>query len=56
MKYEEVIDIVRNTKNYGNPEGEYDFNGIVHIMLAALDNLSRGHKSGSGLHYLQIDI
>ena len=34
MKHEEIIEIVRNTNNFGDPEGDYDFNGIVHIMLA----------------------
>ena len=39
MKHEEIIEIVRNTNNFGDPEGDYDFNGIVHIMLAAMENL-----------------
>ena len=39
MNYEEILNTIRNTKNYSDPDGEYDFNGVVNIMLAALDNL-----------------
>ena len=35
MKYEEALAYIRQ---YNHPNA-YDFNGVVHLLLAALDNL-----------------
>ncbi|MGH9842880.1 MAG: hypothetical protein ACREEM_29430 [Blastocatellia bacterium] len=35
MKYEEVLAYIRQH----NHPNQYDFNGVVHLLLAALDNL-----------------
>ena len=39
LAYEEVIDYIRNYRNDFGDEIPYDVNGVIHLMLAALDNL-----------------
>ena len=36
MRYEELLEAI---KNFGDSQGPYDFNGMVHLLLASLDNL-----------------
>ena len=38
-RYEELRDYLRNWNNTCNEPGQYDGNGLVHLMLAILDNL-----------------
>ncbi|WNO11178.1 hypothetical protein [Teredinibacter sp. KSP-S5-2] len=40
MDYKEVENYLRD---YGADVGVYDFNGLIHLVAAALDNLERGH-------------
>ncbi len=37
--YEELIGYLRQFINFGGSSTDYDFNGVVHLMLATLDNL-----------------
>jgi hypothetical protein len=39
FQYEELLLHLRNWDNRGNEPGQYDGNGLVHLMLAILDNL-----------------
>ena len=37
--YEDLLAHLRQFVNFGGTPADYDFNGVVHLMLAALDNL-----------------
>jgi hypothetical protein len=37
--YEELCEYLREFVNIGRDPVPYDFNGVVHLMLASLDNL-----------------
>ena len=37
--YEELRDYLRGFINFGGDPVPYDFNGVVHLVLALLDNL-----------------
>jgi hypothetical protein len=37
--YEDLLAYLRRFVNFGGDPVPYDFNGVVHVMLAALDNL-----------------
>jgi hypothetical protein len=39
VRYDELEIFLRHLHNVSDPLGQYDFNGIVHLMLALLDNL-----------------
>ncbi len=37
--YEDLIDYLQRFANFPGDPATYDFNGVVHLMLATLDNL-----------------
>ena len=37
MKHDEVMSLIRQWGS--EPDSSYDFNGVVHLLIAALDNL-----------------
>ena len=37
--YGDLIDYLRHFTNFPGDPATYDFNGVVHLMLATLDNL-----------------
>lgn len=39
--FPELAELFRNFRQSGDPEGPYDFNGMVHLLGACLDNLRR---------------
>jgi hypothetical protein len=39
--YEDLLAHLRQVVNLQGDPAPYDFNGVVHLMLATLDNLSR---------------
>lgn len=39
--YEDLVDYLRHFVNFGGGPNDYDFIGVVHLMLASLDNLNR---------------
>jgi hypothetical protein len=41
--YLELEQYLRDWRQWGDPDGEYDANGIFHLLLACLDNLR--HKA-----------
>ncbi len=38
--YDALEKFLKNFRNFGSDSTTYDFNGIVHLILALLDNLS----------------
>lgn len=39
--YEDLLAYLRHFVNFQGDPAPYDFNGVVHLMLATLDNLSQ---------------
>ena len=48
--YEDLIDYLRHFTNFSGDPATYDFNGVVHLMLATLDNLKSNALAGELEH------
>lgn len=55
LSYEDVKDFLRSYRNSFGDEVPYDVNGIIHLMLAVVDNLRTHWVEGDG-EQLQVSI